>query len=478
MSRPARSLALTARLLREGRLSCEEHARDILDRCAEHASCNAFVTLDADRLLTAARAADRADPAARRPLHGIPLAVKDNIDVALLPTTAGTPALSRHRPGRSAEVWRRLAGAGALALGKTGMHELAYGVTGQNAAFGTVGNPVVPGHICGGSSSGTAAAVAAGLAPAGLGTDTGGSVRIPAALCGLVGMRPTTGRYPAAGVLRISRTRDTVGVVATDLADVAFLDGLLAADPAERYAYPRAPLLPDGRIRLLLPGPAWTGLDPRVAAVTAGCLRELRSAGADLVQVDLPDSADLLGEAALPVPLHETWHELAFYLARCETCRDPGELIRRIASPDVADVLAPLLHGPVVPAERYRHALRVQDDLADAAAGLLREHRADAFLSPTTILPAAPADVGAEVSVLDRPEPVFLSYIRNTAFAAVMGWPSISLPAGTTPEGLPVGLLLDTPPHTDRFLLALAARCARTWRSSAEPAGGPAHHDP
>lgn len=460
MSRQARSLAVTARLLREGRLSCEEHARDVLDRCAEHASSNAFVTLDADHLLTAARAADRAGTAARRPLHGVPLAVKDNIDVASLPTTAGTPALRHHRPSRSAEAWRRLAGAGALALGKTGMHELAYGVTGQNAAFGTVGNPVAPGFICGGSSSGTAAAVAAGLAPAGLGTDTGGSVRIPAALCGLVGMRPTTGRYPAAGVLRISRTRDTVGVIATDLADVAFLDGLLAADPAERYPYPREPSpRPGGRIRLLLPRPAWADLDPRVAVVAAARLRDLRGAGADLVQVDLPEAADLLGEVALSVPLHETWHELAFYLARCETCRDPGELIRRIASPDVAEVLTPLLSGPAVSDERYRHALRVQDDLADAAAGLLREHRADAFLSPTTVLPAAPADVGAES--------VFPSYIRNTAFAAVTGWPSISLPAGTTPEGLPVGLLLDTPPWTDRFLLALAARCAHIWHSTA-----------
>ncbi|MER7133778.1 amidase family protein [Streptosporangium saharense] len=460
MSGPARSLAVTARLLREGRLSCEEHARDVLDRCAEHALSNAFVTLDADHLLTAARAADRVDTAARRPLHGVPLAVKDNIDVAFLPTTAGTPALRHHRPGRSAQAWRRLAGAGALALGKTGMHELAYGVTGQNAAFGTVGNPVAPGFICGGSSSGTAAAVAAGLAPAGLGTDTGGSVRIPAALCGLVGMRPTTGRYPAAGVLRISRTRDTVGVIATDVADVAFLDGLLAADPAGRYPYPCEPSpRPGGRIRLLLPRSAWEGLDPRVAAVAAARLRDLRDAGADLVRVDLPEVADLLGEVALSVPLYETWHELAFYLARCETCRDPGELVRRIASPDVAEVLTPLLYGPAVSDERYRHALRVQDDLADAAAGLLREHRADALLSPTTVLPAAPADVGAA--------PVFLSYIRNTAFAAVTGWPSISLPAGTTPEGLPVGLLLDTPPCTDKFLLGLAAQCAHIWHSAA-----------
>ncbi|MFF4986760.1 amidase family protein [Streptosporangium saharense] len=460
MSRPARSLAATARPLREGRLSCEEHARDVLDRCAEHASSNAFVTLDADRLLTAARAADREGTAARRLLHGVPLVVKDNIDVALLPTTAGTPALRHHRPRRSAEVWRRLAGAGALVLGKTGMHELAYGVTGQNAAFGTVGNPVAPGFICGGSSSGTAAAVAAGLAPAGLGTDTGGSVRVPAALCGLVGMRPTTGRYPASGVLRVSRTRDTVGVIATDLADVAFLDALLAADPAGPFPCPREPSpRPDGRIRLLLPRSAWAGLDPRVAAVAAARLRDLRRAGADLVEVDPPEPASLLGEAAMAVPLHETWHELAFYLARCETCRDPGELVRRIASPDVADVLTPLLYGPAVSDESYRHALRVQDDLADAAFGLLCGHRADAFLSPTTILPAAPADVGAES--------VFLPYIRNTAFAAVTGWPSISLPAGATPEGLPVGLLLDTPPYTDRVLLELATRCARIWHSTA-----------
>ncbi|WP_018653732.1 amidase family protein [Actinomadura flavalba] len=463
------SLLETARRLSDGRVGADEYARALLDRCTDGERLNAFVTQHADQVLAAAHAADRAGPEPARPLLGVPLAVKDNIDVAALPTTGGTTALRRNGRDRSAEVWTRLARAGATALGKTGMDELAYGVTGENAAFGAVENPAAGGHICGGSSAGTAAAVAAGLAPAGLGTDTGGSVRIPAALCGLVGMRPTTGRYPSSGILRVCRSRDTAGIMARSVEDVAFLDALLACRSDVPPRLPSGGYDRDGeRPRLLLARAAWAGIAPEVAAAVAPALEALRRAGAVLIDVDLPlPVPDLLRDVALPVPLRETWAELDFYLARSDPYVSTEELVRRIAGRDVADILTPLLAGPVVSPGEYRRALKAGHVIDATARALLREHRACGYLSPSTILPAVPAPTGARVRLPGGPMSVFLAYIRNTALAAVLGWPSISLPAGSTRDGLPVGLLLDSPPYTDRSLLALAAGCARAWRGSA-----------
>lgn len=164
--------------------------------------------------MESARAADRkrADKGPKRlgPLHGLPILVKYNIDTASAPTTAGTPALRSHRPGADAPVVASLFSAGAILLGKTNMHELAMGITSNNTAYGPVRNPYNPALIPGGSSGGNAAAIASRMCVDGLGTDTGGSVRIPAALCGITALRPTTGRYPGKGIFPISHTSTTV----------------------------------------------------------------------------------------------------------------------------------------------------------------------------------------------------------------------------------------------------------------------------
>ena len=174
---------------------------------------NAFTAVQPEIFLEAARSADRLAAEGRftGPLHGVPLAVKDNIHVATFPNTAGTGAMQGFRPSAHAPIVQRLVNAGALVLGKTNLHELGLGVTSNNPVFGPVRNPYDPSRIAGGSSGGTASAVAAGLSPAGLGTDTGGSLRIPAALCGIAALRPTVGRYSQAGITPISRTRDTAG---------------------------------------------------------------------------------------------------------------------------------------------------------------------------------------------------------------------------------------------------------------------------
>src|SRR3954467_13055914 len=180
------------------------------------------------------------------PLAGVPVAVKDNLDTADFSTTGGTPALRNSRPGRDQHAVGRLRAAGAAVVGKTNLHELALGITSNNAAFGAVRNPHDPSRVAGGSSGGSAVAVATGVVPLALGTDTGGSVRVPAAFCGLVGFRPTVGRWGTGATVPISGTRDTAGVLATGVGDAVLVDELVTGQPAAagdrplRLGVPRA----------------------------------------------------------------------------------------------------------------------------------------------------------------------------------------------------------------------------------------------
>ena len=201
-------------------------------------SLNAFIHLDPEQVRAAARAADAKGSAAGGPLHGVPLALKDNLDTADMPTTGGTPGLKGHRPKRNADVVQKLFDAGAIAFGKANLHELAYGITNNNAGFGAARNPYDPTRIPGGSSGGVGTAVGARIVPGGIGSDTGGSVRVPAALCGIVGFRPTTGRWSQAGVVPISHTRDTPGPMTRSVADCALLDSVVTGSAGRRR--PRA----------------------------------------------------------------------------------------------------------------------------------------------------------------------------------------------------------------------------------------------
>ena len=228
-------VAEAAKAIRTGEITAAALADALLARAAANTNLNAFITLDADQVRAAAREADRrrTSGASLGPLHGVPLALKDNIDTAELPTSGGTPGLKGQRPKRNAVIVDALLGAGAIVLGKCNLHELAYGITNNNAAFGPARNPYAPDRIPGASSGGTAIAVAARLAPGGIGSDTGGSVRIPAALCGIVGLRPTTGRWSQAGIIPISHTRDTAGPMTRSVADCALLDGVVTGAPTE-----------------------------------------------------------------------------------------------------------------------------------------------------------------------------------------------------------------------------------------------------
>src|SRR5882762_9405150 len=290
-----------------GDLRAETYAAIHLGRAHSLKNLNVLISQDPEQVLEAARAADKARARGHLagPLHGLPLLIKDNINSATLPTTAGTPSLIGNRPRANAHVLEALLRAGGILFGKCNMHELAFGITSNNGAFGPVRNPYDPSKIPGGSSGGNAAGVAARFAPAGIGSDTGGSTRIPAALCGIVGFRPTIGRYAGTGTLAgvrevvpIAHTRDTPGPIARSVADVALLDAVITGGP---LAFPRA----DPReLRLGVARRSFfADLDPALEALVDEALRQLQDSGVVLVEVDIPDLEALNAGVGFPVAL-------------------------------------------------------------------------------------------------------------------------------------------------------------------------------
>ena len=223
------SAAVAVEALRRGDITAEHYAQALLRRCETGAGLNAFITLRTEQVLEAARERDRERRSGKTPgpLHGLPIPVKDSINTCDLPTTAGTPALRHFQPRQDAPVVGALRAAGALVLGKTNLHELSFGYTSNNHAFGAVGNPYDQQRSPGGSSGGTGAAIAYRMAPLGIAEDTEGSIRVPAALCGIAGFRPSTGRYSTAGCIPITPLFDQIGPHARTVADLLLFDSVL-----------------------------------------------------------------------------------------------------------------------------------------------------------------------------------------------------------------------------------------------------------
>ena len=348
-------VAEAANAIRTGETTAEALADALLARAASHANLNAFIALDAERVRAAAREADRqrSSGATLGKLHGVPLALKDNLDTAEYATTGGTPGLAGNRPKRNAVVVEALLGAGAITLGKANLHELAYGITNNNAAHGPARNPYAPDRIPGASSGGTGVAVAARIAPGGIGSDTGGSVRIPAALCGIVGLRPTTGRWSQAGIVPISHTRDTAGPMTRSVADCVLLDGVVTGGSTEV-----APTALKG-MRIGVPRKYfWENLEPELAQICESALLRLTDAGAALSDVDMSEEAAIDGEAGFPIALYETVTDLNKYLAEHGTGMDYAALVAKVASPDVKGILQSLIGTGAVPEGVYRKALQ------------------------------------------------------------------------------------------------------------------------
>ena len=453
-------VAEAAQLIRGGKLTSVELTQAYLARAEASRDLNAFITLDREGALAAARKAD-ADLAAGKgkgALQGVPLVVKDNVHVAGMPNTAGTPALREFVPRESAPTAQKLVDAGAVILGKTNMHELAFGISGYNEGFATaqpVGtrNPYDRSRIAGGSSSGTGAAITARLAPGGLGSDTGGSVRIPAALTGIAGLRPTLLRYSQEGVTPISHSRDTVGPMAQTVADVALLDSV---ETGRRMP---APAALSGVKLGVYRAYYFKDLDADTRAVTDAALDKLRQAGVTIVEVDMPELQKLNDAASFPVALYEAYDDLAAYLAKYQTGKTVAQVAQAIASKDVKGTYdglvvprkLPAPNGVVDAAAPYRAAVeQARPALLRHFADTFQKNGIEALLAPTTPHVAVPQ--GPEASSL----PTFLLFIRNTDPGSNAGIPGLTIPAGLGPAtGLPVGLSLDGPRGSDERLLAL-----------------------
>ena len=441
-------------LLEEGKVTSVELVTRLLEKAEEHRGLNATIYLDAELALKLAAAADttRAAGETDQTLLGIPIVVKDNIHVAGMPNTAGTPALMKFTPSESNAVVRTMQAAGAIVMAKTNLHELAFGITSNNKAFGAVGNPHNPVMFAGGSSGGTAAAVSAGIAPAGLGTDTGGSVRIPAALTGVVGFRPSSGRYESTAVTPISATRDTVGLIATNVADVIFLDEVVVGresviDSTEvsklRLGVPRTFL--------------YENIDKEVLPVVEDALRRLRDAGVTLIEADIDNIKDLVAQTSFPIALHEVVRQLPTYLDDYQTGVSYEELVADIASPDVQGVFGTLAGGGPIDDEGYAAAMAARKSMQGTFEKYFDEKAVDAIVFPMTLLPARPITGSDETVELNGENvPTFPTYIHNTDHATIAGLPSISIPAGLTASGLPIGIALEGPAGSDERLLAIA----------------------
>lgn len=447
-------IAEAANAIRAGDITAEALAEALLKRAATCASLTAFIALEPEKVREDARDADRkrSQGGALGPLHGVPLALKDNLDTADYPTTGGTPGLAANRPKRNAVIVQSLLDAGAIVLGKCNLHELAYGITNNNAAYGPARNPYAPDRIPGASSGGTGVAVAARLAPGGIGSDTGGSVRIPAALCGIVGLRPTTGRWSQAGIVPISHTRDTAGPMTRSVADCALIDRVVTGAGGDTTATSlRGTRIGVPRRHF------WEDLEPELARICENVLDRLKNAGVTLVDVDLSEEVALDAEAGFPIALFETVADLNVYLTHHQLGFDFAALAARVASPDVKGILQSLTGPGAVSEEAYRKALQQRASQQEAYRRHFREHGIAAIIFPTTPAPAIRIGEDETFMLNGRAMPTFTTFIRNTGPGSIGGLPGISLPAGMTAAGLPVGIELDGPEQSDHDLLTIAA---------------------
>jgi len=438
--------------VRAKQLSPVELVRVYLERIERlNPRLNAYLTVMGETALAEAQRAEREIARGKRrgPLHGIPAALKDNIWTRGVRTTAGSKVLADFVPDRDAEIVTRLRAAGAIVLGKTHLHEFAYGVTSNNVYFGPAHNPYDLERIPGGSSGGSAIAVAAGLCAAAVGTDTGGSIRIPAALCGVVGFKPAFGAVPMDGIVPLCASLDHCGPITRTVGDAALLYEVLRRGGGEPAVSPRS-------IRALRLG--WPEdyfferVAPEVASAMQAARRVFEKQGVRFTQVNLV-KIGAANRASLPIALAEAYqyHRAAGYFpARAGEYSD--------------DVRARLEKGAGITAADYLDAravcLESKQEFEECG------ERVDALLAPTVPVPAP--HIGEEkVTIGGAEEEVRGALLRLCRPANLWGAPAFSIPCGTTAEGLPMGLqLIGFEGREARLLeLALLYEDATDWHA-------------
>ena len=450
--------------VRTGDFRAEDYAAALLARQRRFSSLHTVTWIDEQRVLHDAREVDRRRAAGTLgALAGLPIIVKDNIAVAGTPNAAGTPTLRQSMSRQNAPVVQRLLEHDAILFARANMHELAGGGTSSNPTFGAVANPYDTKRIPGGSSGGTAAALAARIVPAGLGSDTAGSVRIPSALSGTSGLRPTIlpGKlYPDAGVVPLALDLDTIGAMARTVADVALLH--------EAITGTAVPTMPDAEsLRIGIPRRIyWEDLDPEVADVSHGALAQMREAGVTLVEVDVSAYYPLALEIYMTLVTHGIKEDLRPYLAHLDAGVSMAAVMAGIASRDTRTLFEDCARANIAPntLAKARGPLRAR--ILKSYRDLLRTHSLNAIAYPSAPISAPLINVGgdtrdAEVELNGRRVNLAQTLFRNTRVTGALGVPGLSLPAGLTRQGLPVGLELDGLDGADAPLLAVGMQVER-----------------
>ncbi len=438
-----------SRQIRDRAISPVELTRDCLARIEKlNPTLNAFITVMSDSALAEARRAEQEILRGewRGPLHGIPIGLKDILDTAGVRTTAASALFKNRIPAEDAEVVRRLRAAGAIISGKQNLHEFAYGGSSMISFFGEVHNPWDATRLAGGSSGGSAASVATALGFAAVGTDTAGSIRLPAAYCGVVGLKPTYGRMSARGVVPLSWSYDHVGPIANSVYDAALmlqvLAGYDAADPASidapvpdftaAIAQPVAQLTP--KLRIGVPRAFFfDDLHPEIAAAIEKAIELFRELHAEIRDVKLEVSTDRTLASAEAYAYHEP------FVARSPELYQPATLARiqsgaNVSTPDALRASRDL--------QASRHAIRKIFD------------EVDVLLTPTVPIP--PPVIADLLKHPDNLRPQELIMLRNTRPFNVWGIPAISVPCGFTGDGLPIGLQLAAAPWREDVVLQAA----------------------
>jgi aspartyl-tRNA(Asn)/glutamyl-tRNA(Gln) amidotransferase subunit A len=445
------SLRGLATLIQRQEVSPVEATRAVLDRVEKFdRQLNSFITVLGDEALAQARAVEQEirDGRYRGPLHGIPIAVKDLCYTKGTRTTAGSKILADFIPAYDATAVARLREAGAILIGKLNMHEFARGATNATSLIGACTNPWDTLRVPGGSSSGSAAAVAAGLCFGALGTDTGGSIRIPAALCGIVGLKPTYGRVSRYGVFPLSWSLDHVGPMTRTVMDAALILQVIAGYDRRDHTT-RTAVVPDYSAaltrdiqgaRLGIPKEFYfEQLDPAVGDSVRGAIQTLERAGAQVEEVSLPLSKYAAATGRL-ISLAESAEIHEKFLKTCSADYSP-------------DVRAGFLAGQLILGKHYLRAQRLRSLIRHEMAEALR--RIDVLVTPT--VPISAPKIGRTTGTIGQETiDVMAALSRLTRPANLTGFPAISVPCGFTPEGLPIGLQLTGRPFAESTVLQLA----------------------
>lgn len=446
------TLREAARGLRSRQFSAAELTKTALDRIEQlNPKLNAFLTVTAESALARAMQADRELAAGSDLglLHGIPVAIKDLFETRGMRTTSGSPIYGNYVPAQDAAVVERLHAAGAVLMGKLHMHELAFGITSNNPHFGPVRNPWDPQRIPGGSSGGSGAAVAADMVFAGMGSDTGGSIRVPAAFCGTVGLKPTYGRVSRYGAIPLSFSLDHMGPLTRDARDAAVvLNAIAGFDPRDPASSRRAVVdyLPEEGctirgVRLGVPEHFFfERVDAEVASAVREAIARAASIGAEVKPVRLPAV--------------DAFNTVAQLIIRAEAAAIFETHLVERREQFGADVLALLDQGRLVSATDYINAQRLRRRMQTEFRVVWSE--VDCLITPTTPIVAPP--IGENTVLLGgEPEDVRRAATRFVRAWNLLGLPALSMPCGLTSAGLPIGLQIVGPEFEEARVLRVAA---------------------